>query len=209
MTVQPSSTATEQACAKFVMWALMNGSWQGADIDGGAAQDKAAELGLIVKTIYDPVQHGANDYADAGDSWYVPTEALANLISGAAQRPIDLALSDLIAAKMREPAFAAWKTEYNEVGLLPIIKVGPTAVSDWRVALMSGREIGLRDEEWKSAALPAPQPSEPAYAPIVITDEMVESGLAAWMVCEKGPTRRIVRTILEGALYALPSTEGK
>jgi len=69
-----------------------------------------------------------------------------------AQQPIDLTLSDLIAAKMRQPAMANWKTEYNEVGLLPIIKVGPQGVSDWRVVLMSGREIGLRNEEWKSAA---------------------------------------------------------
>ncbi len=78
-------TGTEQACAKFVMWALMSGSWQGADIDGGAAQDKAAELGLIVETIYDPEKHGPSDSCDAGDSWYVPTESLANLIGGVAQ----------------------------------------------------------------------------------------------------------------------------
>lgn len=40
----------------------------------------------------------------------------------------------------------------------------------------------------------------------IITDEMVESGLAAWMVCEAGPTRQIVRTILEGALSPHSST---
>ena len=34
----------------------------------------------------------------------------------------------------------------------------------------------------------------------LVTDEMVESGLGAWMIAETRPTRQIVRTILEAAL---------
>jgi hypothetical protein len=75
------------ACAKFVMWALSEGSWQGADIAGGAAQDKAAELGLIAETTYDPNRHGPSDVAEIGDSWFVPTEAMAALMCGHAQSP--------------------------------------------------------------------------------------------------------------------------
>lgn len=66
--------------AQFVMWAMMDGSWQGNDIDGGAAQDKAVELGLIVETKYDPAIHGENGDFEAGDSWYVPSETLLAML---------------------------------------------------------------------------------------------------------------------------------
>lgn len=66
--------------AEFVMWALLTGSWQGDDIDGGAAQDKAVELGLIVETTYDPAIHGESVYCSPGDSWYVPSEKLLAML---------------------------------------------------------------------------------------------------------------------------------
>lgn len=73
--------------------------------------------------------------------------------------PINLAddIAKTVAAKLAEPAFVEFAKrapKHSEVGLLPIINVGPTAVTHWRVVLMSGREIGLTDEEWKSAAPP-------------------------------------------------------
>lgn len=70
-----SARETLAPSARFVLWALMEGSWQGGDIDGGAAQDKAIELGLIVKTTYDPAKHGEAD-CDPGDAWYVASETL-------------------------------------------------------------------------------------------------------------------------------------
>lgn len=79
------------ACAKFVMWAMMDGSWEGADIDGGAAQDKAEALGLIVETIYDPEKHGKSDCCDPGDTWYEPSEKLVALLS--APQPVAVAQS--------------------------------------------------------------------------------------------------------------------
>ena len=82
MTMKPQCPPdTVQACAKFVMWALMEGSWQGADIDGGAAQDKAVELGLIIEDQYDPKRHGESDCAEPGDCWFIPSEALLSLLS--------------------------------------------------------------------------------------------------------------------------------
>jgi hypothetical protein len=72
--------------ARFAMWALADGSWQGADLNGGEVQDKAQDLGLIVKTEYDPKVHGASDCCDLGDDWFVPSDlmngALSALTSG-------------------------------------------------------------------------------------------------------------------------------
>lgn len=71
-------------------------------------------------------------------------------------------IEQLIAAKMQEPAFkelaAAWPL--REIGLLPIFLLGPTAVSHWRVETLTGRELLLSDDDWKSAK----RPSEPAVA---------------------------------------------
>lgn len=65
------------AAIAFVKWALREGAWQGCDLDGGAMQDKAEELGLIVKEPYDPEKHGPNDIdAEPGDDWYVFAPAI-------------------------------------------------------------------------------------------------------------------------------------
>jgi hypothetical protein len=69
------------SAAQFVMWALLNGSWQGNDIDGGAAQDKAIELGLIVETTYDPAIHGDGGHCEPGDAWYAPSEKLIAMLA--------------------------------------------------------------------------------------------------------------------------------
>lgn len=71
----PAQGAVNPA-AQFVMWCLMEGCWQGDDVDGGAAQDKAEALGLIVQTQYDPAKHGENPYCEPGDTWYVPSPEL-------------------------------------------------------------------------------------------------------------------------------------
>jgi hypothetical protein len=55
----------------FVHWALSDGSWQGRSIDGGEIQDKAIELGLVVKTKYDNAIHGESAEAEDGDDWYM------------------------------------------------------------------------------------------------------------------------------------------
>jgi len=68
-----------RAAARFVMWALMEGSWQGCDIDGGAAQDKAVELGLIVEMPYDPAKHGEQPQLELGESWFVASDAILAL----------------------------------------------------------------------------------------------------------------------------------
>lgn len=55
----------------FVHWALCDGSWRGTSIDGGEIQDKAIELGLVVKTKYDNAIHGESAEAENGDDWYM------------------------------------------------------------------------------------------------------------------------------------------
>ena len=63
--------AVSQAAA-FVAWAMREGPWEGGDLDGGALQDKAEELGLIIKTTYNPDIHGSCDYgSEPGDDWFV------------------------------------------------------------------------------------------------------------------------------------------
>src|SRR3954469_3284268 len=50
------------ACAKFVVWAVNDGPWQGGDLDGLSIQEKAEELGLIAETKFDPAIHKASDW---------------------------------------------------------------------------------------------------------------------------------------------------
>jgi hypothetical protein len=71
-----------QAMAQFVRWAMQEGPWDGCDLDGASIQDKAEELGLIVKTKYDPEKHGpAADWMFApGDDWYTLAPEIAALI---------------------------------------------------------------------------------------------------------------------------------
>lgn len=56
--------------ALFLSWAMKEGPFDGCHLDGASTQDKAEELGLIVKTTYDPARHGENLYAEAGDDWF-------------------------------------------------------------------------------------------------------------------------------------------
>lgn len=48
----------ELALREFFRWAMTEGPFDGCDIDGASAQDKAEALGLIVKQPYDPAKHG-------------------------------------------------------------------------------------------------------------------------------------------------------
>jgi hypothetical protein len=47
-------------------------------LDGGEIQDIAEQLGLIVKTKYDPAIHGPSDCCEPGDDWYVFVPFLEN-----------------------------------------------------------------------------------------------------------------------------------
>jgi hypothetical protein len=72
--------AKERECAEFVKWALQNSSWEGSDLDGGEVQDKARKLGLIKKTVYDPDEHGEDDYCEPGDPYYVVADDVEALL---------------------------------------------------------------------------------------------------------------------------------
>lgn len=56
-------------CVEFTKWAIQDSAWQGGDLDGGAVQDKAEALGVIVKVPFDPAKHNS-DYAEPGDDWF-------------------------------------------------------------------------------------------------------------------------------------------
>lgn len=57
--------------AKLVKWAIIEGCFEGCDLDGGSLQDEAVKAGVIVETKYDQAKHGPSDAADEGDRWYV------------------------------------------------------------------------------------------------------------------------------------------
>lgn len=67
---------------EFARWVIEEGPFSGCDLDGGTVQDKAAELGLIELTTYDPAKHGeGHDFTEPGDDWYVFTAAFLYLLS--------------------------------------------------------------------------------------------------------------------------------
>ena len=58
--------------AKFIAWTIRENSWLGGTLDGGEVQDKAVEMGILVKTKYDPKIHGGTDWgAVQGCPWFV------------------------------------------------------------------------------------------------------------------------------------------
>lgn len=109
----------------------------GGDLSWEEAKQRDAEFGN------DPMFCKITDFAYRA----------ADRVIGLAPTPAD-GLAKLIADKAAEPAFVEFAKnmpQLNEALYLPIFKVGPTAVTHWRVALMSGREIGLSDDELKTA----------------------------------------------------------
>lgn len=71
------SLQDDRPLVEFARWVIGESSLIGSDLDGGAVQDKAEALGLIVKTQYDPAVHGDNDCdAQPGDDWFVYAPAL-------------------------------------------------------------------------------------------------------------------------------------
>ena len=63
-------TIRKHQLAEFARWCIEQ-CFMGHDLDGGDVQAKAAQLGLLTETKYDPAIHGENDYADPGAQWFV------------------------------------------------------------------------------------------------------------------------------------------
>jgi len=59
--------------ARFVKWAILNGPFDGVDLDGASIQEKAVECGILIRTKYDPKIHGSsvNCEVAVGDDWFV------------------------------------------------------------------------------------------------------------------------------------------
>ena len=61
----------------FAKWAIRESAFSGHELDGGEVQEKALAHCLIVRTVYDPQQHGPSDVASAGDEWFEFSSILA------------------------------------------------------------------------------------------------------------------------------------
>lgn len=61
---------TMERLAEFAKWAIREGAFDGTDLDGGDIQDKAEELGILIRTKYDPAKHGESADVDPGDDWF-------------------------------------------------------------------------------------------------------------------------------------------
>jgi len=73
--------ALEKQCAKFVQWALAEGSWQGSGLEGEDIQEKALALGLLKTVAYDPAIHGENEYdIEPGEDWYMLADPVKELL---------------------------------------------------------------------------------------------------------------------------------
>ena len=63
--------AQNERLRRFAGWAIMEGPFQGYDLDGGSVQDAAQEHGLIAEVPggYDPDVHAEEDL-ERGDTYY-------------------------------------------------------------------------------------------------------------------------------------------
>jgi hypothetical protein len=61
----------------FAKWAIRESAFSGHELDGGEVQEKALAHCLIVRTVYDPQQHGPSDVASAGDEWFEFSSTIA------------------------------------------------------------------------------------------------------------------------------------
>lgn len=69
--------------AKFLAWAMTEGPFDGHDLDGASVQDKAEELGLIIKTSYDPARHGNRIEAWEGCDWFEVAPEITTMLAAA------------------------------------------------------------------------------------------------------------------------------
>ncbi len=59
----------------FAKWCLVEGPWNGCDLDGGSLQESALKFGIVKQVKYDPKVHGHSDYdLEPGDPWYEMVE---------------------------------------------------------------------------------------------------------------------------------------
>lgn len=92
---QDASMSKGSALQEFAKWAIQEGAFQAADLDGLSIQEKAHELGLIIGATYDPEIHGPSDSAEKGELWFAFSAAFS-------------AASALTAGE-REPVAWRWK----------------------------------------------------------------------------------------------------
>lgn len=91
----------------------------------------------------------------------VQAERIEKVMSAERARAQGSELAEIIAKKAAEPAFVEFAKNWplREFRLLPIIKMGPCAVSAWYVTLPSGKEIILSAEDWEAAHVQSPADS--------------------------------------------------
>lgn len=64
---------------EFIRW-MITQAFEGCEIAGSDAQDKAVEYGILVKVAYDPDLHGDSDIdIEVGDEWFVYSDDFKRL----------------------------------------------------------------------------------------------------------------------------------
>lgn len=85
-------------CAEFLAWCMREGAWQACDLDGASLQEKAAALGLIVATKYDPEIHGPAAEAYPGSDWFVFSDEIKAMLSASPPAPAGMQWRDIASA---------------------------------------------------------------------------------------------------------------
>lgn len=120
-----------EALQEFAKWAIREGAFQAADLDGLSIQEKAQELGLIEPTIYDPAKHGPSDCAEPGGEWFIFTAALAETAiatrSALVAPPAQEAVGYLVKGFDGEPFYSPRKEPYDQQGhaIVPVYAAPP------------------------------------------------------------------------------------
>jgi hypothetical protein len=80
--LRPEPSDLSDAVRRFARWCIQESAFEGGDLDGAQVQEKALELGLLKEVAFDPEKHdptGSREtlWVDAGDPWFVFSDALA------------------------------------------------------------------------------------------------------------------------------------
>lgn len=117
------TASNEELVREFARWVIRQACWEGPDIDGGAVQDKAVELGLLRPCAYRAEEHGelAGEMGvEEGDQVFEFTAALSTPAENPALTAWREAVTELEAWKL------APESRANLLAVLSMLEVPPT-----------------------------------------------------------------------------------
>lgn len=67
-----------EAANEFARWAIRHACFDDRSLDGGDVQQKAYELGLLIREDFDPDKHDGHgaEFCESGDDWFTLAPAL-------------------------------------------------------------------------------------------------------------------------------------